>query len=483
MCLSSDATGQRLAQDQGFAEMLGIRGTPTFVTPSGVHFGAGQLAEAFSSKKGCRGGLMIESSFDRVKAGSAIFPVLLLVAYASSTGLDPSTLQAQATANVRDSAGVRIVETLRPAWPRGKEWLLASQPALTIGDIEGEDHEVLSLVVGAVRLSDGSIVIGDGSARRIRVYNQAGKHLASFGGPGAGPGEFEVMGLIGRLRGDSIGVWDLYRKRVTIFSKTGQPRTGPPATVSGVIVPGIGWLENGSLIVTSSLTPAEAMSAQPGEARHQQHFIRVRPDGRTETVLVLRGQEKMVTRSGRNFAAEPVLFGRNSYLATSANAYVAGESDAFELRRRSWDGRLLTIIRKPGPARKVTAAELSIAQAEAEKARQRSLKFTAAASRRASATTLLRPSNAGAELPHRSTHPFFDALLIDATGHIWVREPPVGSAPRAWLVFDPSGAWLGAISVPVSLNLTDIGRDYVLGVHRDELGIESVRLYRLDRRD
>ncbi len=420
------------------------------------------------------------------RAAFVVFPALLLVAYGYSNRLAASGLrvgEAQASANVRDSAGVRIVENLRPAWPRGKEWLLASHPAVTIGNIEGEEHEVLSLVVGAVRLSDGSIAIGDGGARRVRVYSQTGRHLVSAGGPGAGPGEFEVLGLIGRLRGDSIGVWDLHRKRVTIFSKTGQPRTGPPATVSGVIVPAIAWLENGSLIVTSTITPAEAMSARPGEARQQQHFIRILPDGRTETVVVLRGQEKIVTRSGRNFAADPVLFGRNSYLAASANDFVAGESDAFELRRRTWDGRLLTVIRKPGAARKVTAAELNIARAEAEKARQQSFKLTAAAARPASATTLPRPSNADTEVPYRATHPFFDALLIDATGHVWVREPSVGSGTRSWLVFDPSGIWLGTISVQANLKITDVGRDYVLGVYRDELGVESVRLYRLDRRD
>jgi hypothetical protein len=283
------------------------------------------------------------------------------------------------------------------------------------------------------------------------------------------------MGMIGRLHGDSVGVWDRRRKRVTVFSKTGEPRTGQPATVTGELVPAIGWLEDGSLIVTSTITPAEAWSTQPGETRRDNRFIVIRPDGTGETVLVLRGLEVIVTRSGRTYVPESVLFGRNSYLAPSAAGFVAGESDSFELRRRSWDGRLVTIIRKPGPARTVTDAELTIAKANAERARQQILRITGMTARGLSST-------AGTELPHRSTHPYFDALMVDATEHIWVRQSSRGAATQSWLVFDPGGIWLGAISLPGNLRVTDIGPDYVLGIYRDDLGVESVRLYGLDRR-
>jgi len=383
---------------------------------------------------------------------------------------------------VRDSAGVRIAESLRPAWTPDKKWVVAQEPSLTVGRTEGEEYEVLSSVTGAIRLSDGSIAVADGGARRVRLFDRAGRHLGSYGGAGQGPGEFDVLGLIGRWRGDSIGVWDSRLRRVTVFSRTGTARTLPPAVVEGMAAPAAGWMEDGSLIVTPLITFAEALNARPGEARRKTRFIRVRPDGRVVTALVLRGREVVVKRSGRSYYPDPVLFGRSSYLATSASGYVAGENDTFELRRYTSDGQLVTIIRKPGAPRPVTAGELRIAREEAEQARQNGLRAAARAASGGSVTALARPADLISDSPHRATHPYFDGLIVDGAECVWVREPAVGSATRSWLVFDPSGIWLGSVTIPDRLRITEIGRDYVLGVFHDELDVQTVRLYRLDRR-
>lgn len=56
----------------------------------------------------------------------------------------------------RDSAGVRIVESLRPAWLEGEPWAVGSEPLLRIGVMEGEEPPVLN-AVGP--LPDGSFVL------------------------------------------------------------------------------------------------------------------------------------------------------------------------------------------------------------------------------------------------------------------------------------------------------------------------------------
>jgi len=46
-------------------------------------------------------------------------------------------------------------------------------------------------------------------------------------------------------------------------------------------------------------------------------------------------------------------------------------------------------------------------------------------------------------------------------------------------VFDPGGRWLGEMTLPEGFRVFEIGKDYALGVYRDELGIEHVRMYGL----
>jgi hypothetical protein len=46
-------------------------------------------------------------------------------------------------------------------------------------------------------------------------------------------------------------------------------------------------------------------------------------------------------------------------------------------------------------------------------------------------------------------------------------------------VFDPDGRWLGGVETPVAYRIYQIGADFLLGRHRDDLGVERIRLYEL----
>ena len=86
------------------------------------------------------------------------------------------------------------------------------------------------------------------------------------------------------------------------------------------------------------------------------------------------------------------------------------------------------------------------------------------------------------DLPLLEHVPVASTLLIDTEGNMWIEryrlpweEDPV------WDVIDASGHWLGTVNTPRRFNLFDIGPDYVLGRHRDDLGVERIRLYTLHR--
>jgi hypothetical protein len=83
-------------------------------------------------------------------------------------------------------------------------------------------------------------------------------------------------------------------------------------------------------------------------------------------------------------------------------------------------------------------------------------------------------------IPPPETVPPYDALLTDVEGNLWVeryRRP--SEAQHAWTVFDNDGTMLGTVDVPGGFSPLEIGTDYVLGRHMDQLDVEQVRLYRL----
>jgi hypothetical protein len=49
-----------------------------------------------------------------------------------------------------------------------------------------------------------------------------------------------------------------------------------------------------------------------------------------------------------------------------------------------------------------------------------------------------------------------------------------------WKVFEPEGTLLGTVEVP-AVAVHQIGPDFVLAVGADELGVERVQLYGLER--
>ena len=98
-------------------------------------------------------------------------------------------------------------------------------------------------------------------------------------------------------------------------------------------------------------------------------------------------------------------------------------------------------------------------------------------------------------LPRRTDYPAVEAILVDADGHLWVREWSASESgiPDQWSVFSPEGRWLGALAFPPDPAAPDrhlcrqytttcwIDRDYFVIVRQDELGVERIEGYRIRR--
>ena len=60
-------------------------------------------------------------------------------------------------------------------------------------------------------------------------------------------------------------------------------------------------------------------------------------------------------------------------------------------------------------------------------------------------------------------------------------QPSRSGGPALWTVFDPDGLALGFVETPPELVIYEIGEDYILGKVKDDLGVEYVQLWSLDR--
>ena len=102
---------------------------------------------------------------------------------------------------VSDSAGVTIVENFGPTWSRNEAWSVSVAPTLSIGDAaQGEDY-AFERVVGALRLSDGTIVVANRATQELRWYDASGSFQLSVGRTGTGGVTFSNLAN-GRGTGD-----------------------------------------------------------------------------------------------------------------------------------------------------------------------------------------------------------------------------------------------------------------------------------------
>jgi hypothetical protein len=151
--------------------------------------------------------------------------------------------------------------------------------------------------------------------------------------------------------------------------------------------------------------------------------------------------------------------GRNGF-------FVAG-GDVPEVREFDTTGQLTRILRLGEVPRPVTPEDI-VAVVDSMASR-----FTVAASQ-------ARRVYEQMEIPEQ--WPTFQSLRVDELGWVWaeVYQPLRREASR-WMIFDQSGVARGILELASDFELHDVGTDYVLGRWRDDLGIEYVRRYRLNR--
>ena len=372
---------------------------------------------------------------------------------------------------VRDSAGVRIVENARP--PEGSRlgWRIGAEPAVSIGVPEGEEPYMLHWALNPVRLSDGRIVVANYGTQEVRMFDASGTHLATWGGSGEGPGEFRSLTGVASWPGDSIIAWYSQGLGLSVFDLHGN---------------------YGRSFTLQSGQDTIWLRPRPMAARRNGTILSIMdPEGAdTAEVEIWDGEGALVGSLGRH-PSTPVIVTTNergqrelSGIAYSrelvtdlwGDLIVVSPTSTYEIRAFRADGTLDRIVRREHVLRVPSEADLE-PWIEGQVG-------MVAASPGLPEGFIDRMRQALESTPLAETFPAFSAILADAAGNLWVREydfPREERPAPLWTVFDPEGRVLGFVETPTGLRITQIGEDYILGHVEDELGVESIQLWPLER--
>lgn len=372
---------------------------------------------------------------------------------------------AQAT---RDSAGIRIVDNARPMDDSRLPWRIGAEPAVSIGEVVGEEAYLLHRANDATILPDGRIVIANTGSSELRVFDAAGVHLATWGREGEGPGEFTSLAGVAPWPGDSVVAWNNRTWVISVFDAEGA--LGRSFTLDSEAEA----LEPRAVLHDGSILGRTGEVTGDGYRRSQETYELRRSEGAPPVEFGTHpGQESHIGYEGGIALMGLLPFGRSLWEAEWGELVILTTDDNYEIR--AYDpstGALARIVRREYENRAPTREEVDEA-------------LEAALERAGLTGPSLEMTRRGyASMPIVEQYPAFLNLLTDPLDHLWVREarlPGIDLPAPLWTVFDPEGRALGFIETPDGLTVYEIGADYLLGLATDEMGVESVQLWELER--
>lgn len=377
---------------------------------------------------------------------------------------DPSALDTQ----VCDSAGIRIVENPQPPEGSRLAWRIGPEPAVSIGAVAGAEPYMLDGAIDATKLRDGRIVVANVGTQELRVFDAAGIYLTTWGGLGEGPGEFTGLWQVEPWPGDSILAWSAPRLGISVFDAGGT------------------YARTFRLAHDDDTSPMQRFWPQ-STTRDGAILAVHRPEGADTVVVQLRdGEGELRNSFGSHPGSEPYIyregdrsilfwkiFGRQPVWAPWGHLTVVANTGRYELGAFRPDGSLSLIVRRDHVPRPPSEADV-----------EAFVEWQIGRSRRSSESELAESRRRYRNVPVAEHFPAFQSILTDALDHLWVEEYelPHEEGPRTlWTVFDPEGRALGFVETPEGLWIHEIGEDYILGTTYDQLNVDYVQLWTLER--
>jgi hypothetical protein len=328
----------------------------------------------------------------------------------------------------------------------------------------------------------GDVYVVDMQVPALRVYNRDGVYQATIGRRGEGPGEYTQPDGLAVLSDGRLVLRDPRLGRLTVYAADGtlvDTWSVPAGFFAGIPV----YRDTADVVWSFVLLEPDLMDMVIGLARLESDgTVRdtvVAPTFRYEPpTLVARAENAVVIN-------QVPFFPRELWTVSHMGYFVAGVSTSYAF----------TLDRPGSPLRVERVVEpVPVAPAEGRQARAR---VTASLRRTAPGWTWDGP-----DVPTQK--PAYQALHVGTDGRVWVQTTEAaverpnedhdpndpGSFPTRWEepiafdVFEPDGRYLGRVEIPdgfAAFPEPVFGTDHVLAVMRDELDVERVVRFRIER--
>lgn len=407
----------------------------------------------------------------------AVHRSICFAALVGVSGCGESDPSAATSGPVTDSAGINIVTS-----PPGDVVYarVADEAVLSVGEQDGPEEYLFGRVASVARDGEGNLVVADSRAGEIRLFDARAGHLRTIGGKGEGPGEFGS--LSGAWPGPAGGIVALDRgqQRITRFSADGS--LIGTAGLAGIGEMGMFSTRGmaGAEMVLSQVTdmglPSDEEAAQDLEEALEDdgamvQFLRHRLDGTLVDTLARRRGERTSTSTSESggmmllqllvvpFSPRPVAAGSPHGVAVSGGGrYEVGLFDVA--------GVLHRIVRlDEDPALRTDEHLEAHVRGSGRRLRDEA--------------SIQKTIDMYRDLPMPDRLPGYVDLLFADTGELWARRYGVPGGETAhfhWDVFGTDGHHLGRVEVSTSLRIREVSRNQVVGISRDELGVERVEV-------
>ena len=366
------------------------------------------------------------------------------------------------TTQVVDSAGVEIVTTATPVWGAAPSpWAISS--LAEIGELEGAEEYLFGEIVDVALVPGLGVAVADNQTGDIRFFDESGAFLSRSGGHGEGPGEFGMFAWLERC-GDRLIAYDFVLRRTSPVQFDGS--IGDPVaflTPEDEVPYSSRCLPDGSFVVSG--WGQDSRSDRPRDEAYM--YSQEAPVWRLAGDSVVEfgsyvSSERLMGRGG----SAPHPFGRAVAFDGTEDRVFIGDAQRFSLEVLDLSGRLVRILRGPETDTEFDPDFIS---------RYRALELDERGQ-------LLRRFMEEADFPLPDRMPAYTSVLVDDDGYVWVERFSLnaGSGVR-WGVFDPQGVFLGHTEFPAGFEVKDISDSRVVGISTDELGVQRVHIFRLER--